>query len=62
MRAVRGGHCARGDRHLDIPETAIFDEGDPIAWSFVGAGWAHLECTRDEEEPEEFARTGSATR
>jgi len=57
MIAERDGICARRDLHWDAPESARFEEGDSIAWSFVGAGWAHIQCVRDEEEPEEFAGT-----
>lgn len=57
MLAARDGRCARGDLHWQAPDSARFDEGDPIGWSFIGAGWAHAECLRDEEEPEEFMAT-----
>lgn len=57
VEAEREGRCARGDLHWDRPDTFAFYAGEEIAWSFVGGGWAHSACTRDEEEPEEFDTT-----
>lgn len=57
IEAESDGRCARGDEHWDRPDTFGFYIGEPIAWSFVGNGWAHAACVRDEEEPEEFNAT-----